>query len=256
LQLYLHKVLPVFLLPVGISLLLSLAGLLLRRRALIWIGVAILWLGSTPAISHFMIRSVEGWAERSQAIDAPPADAIVVLSGGRLVAPGAAAVSEWMDADRFYGGVELFHAGKAPLLIFTGGWSPWQPKAKPEGKISIEYAKALGVPLEAMVTTGVVVNTAEEAQAVAALLGKRRIKVPDDAGGLHILLVTSAFHMQRAQWLFEREGLKVTAFPVDFQVPAAGQLSAIDFLPGAGALNQTENALREMYGRFFYFLAG
>ena len=32
-----------------------------------------------------------------------------------------------------------------------------------------------------------------------------------------ILLVSSAFHMRRAQRLFERQGMKVEPFPVDFQ---------------------------------------
>ena len=32
-----------------------------------------------------------------------------------------------------------------------------------------------------------------------------------------VLLVTSTFHMRRAQRLFERQGLKVLPFPVDFQ---------------------------------------
>ena len=35
---YLHNILPVFVLPVGITLLLVLAGLRLRRGALIWTG--------------------------------------------------------------------------------------------------------------------------------------------------------------------------------------------------------------------------
>ena len=52
-MLYLHKILPVFLLPVGMTLLLVLAGLWLRRRALIWTGVAVLWLGSTPLLERF-----------------------------------------------------------------------------------------------------------------------------------------------------------------------------------------------------------
>jgi len=254
-SLYLHKVLPIFLLPIGITLLLVLAGLLSRHRRLIWVGFAVLWLSSTPLIGHFMVRSAEAWTERNLATDAPNADAIVVLSGGRIVAPGAARVSEWSDADRFYGGVELFKAGKAPVLVFTGGWSPWEPAAKPEGEISIEFAKALGVPASSMLTTGVVVNTAEEAQAVAALLAKRQIKGNALAKQIHILLVTSAFHMPRAQGLFERAGFHVSAFPVDFDVSDGRVFSVIDFLPAAGALKQTEMALREMYGRVYYRVA-
>ena len=251
-QIYLHKILPVFLLPVGITLILVMAGLLFRRRSFIWFGLAVLWLSSTPLVSDFLVRSAETWAERRLAIDAPRVDAIVVLSGGRVVAPGVAAVSEWADANRFFGGVELFKANKAPLLIFTGGWAPWEPKAKPEGELLIKYAKALGVPAKSMLTTGAVVNTAEEAEAVAALLLQRSFVDTGRGAHPHVLLVTSALHMVRAQGLFERAGLEVTPFPVDFKVSAGSELGILDFLPSAGALNQTEQAWREIYGRAYY----
>ncbi len=90
----------------------------------------------------------------------PTADAIVVLSEGRVVAPGVAAMSEWTDGDRFWGGIALYQAGKAPMLVFTGGGAPWQPNAKPEGEVLISYAKALGVPSKALRTTGLVVQGA------------------------------------------------------------------------------------------------
>lgn len=253
---YLHKILPVFLLPLGIVLLLVSAGMLLRRRALIWTGIVLLWLGSTPLVSQRMIRAVEGGAVRASASDALPADAIVVLSGGRIVAPGAAAISEWGEANRFFGGVELFKASKAPLLIFTGGRLPWEPEtARTEGEVLAEYAKNFGVPAECMVTTGAVENTAEEAVAVAALLSERRRKVVDRPKALRVLLVTSAFHMARARHLFERAGVKVIPFPVDFQVELSRAVTIIDFLPSASALRQTELAWREMYGQLYYAVA-
>ncbi len=59
------------------------------------------------------------------------------------------------------------------MLVFTGGWSPGQPNAKPDGEVLIGYAKALGVPSKALRTTGLVVNTAEEAQAGAIRGGRR-----------------------------------------------------------------------------------
>ena len=234
------------------TLLLVMAGVVLRRRALIWTGFAVLWLCSTPIISDFMVRAVEKWAERIEAGDAPRADAIVVLSGGRVVAPGVAGVSEWSDADRFYGGVELFQAGKAPLLVFTGGWAPWEPKARPEGDILIDYAKAWGVPTANMLTTGPVVNTEEEASAIQALLIRKTPSATSAGIPVHILLVTSAFHMPRAQRLFERVGLRVTPFPVDFKVCVAHEQGILDLLPSAKALELTETALREAYGRLFY----
>jgi uncharacterized SAM-binding protein YcdF (DUF218 family) len=251
---YLHKILPVFVLPVGITLLLVLSGLRLRRRSLVWTGMTVLWLSSTPLISGLAVRVTEGWAERGVAGDAPEADAIVVLSEGRVLAPGKAAVSEWNGADRFFGGVELFKAGKSPLLVFTGGAVPWEPNAVPEGDILAGYAKALGVPDGQILKTSRVTSTAEEAQAVATLL-RGRLTGPTWRGGApRILLVTSAFHMQRARRLFERAGVSVIPFPVDFKVPAGGTLSVLAFLPTAAALAQTELAMREWYGRLFYFV--
>ena len=253
-MIYLHKILPIFFLPVGVTLVLVLAGLWSRRRVLIWTGVAVLWLASTPLLSALMVRAVEGWAERGQARDASEADAIIVLSGGRVVAPGKAAISEWGDADRYFGGMELLRAGKAPLLVFTGGWVPWEPEAAPEGEVLARYARAMGVPSDKVVTTGPVTNTAEEARAVATLLRGRRPGTADRGAPPRVLLVTSAFHMSRARRLFERAGLTVLPFPVDFQVSAGGGVTVMDLLPSASALRQTELAWREMYGRLFDFV--
>ena len=181
-MIYVHKILPLFLLPVSITLLLILAGLRFRHRVLIWSGVAVLWLSSTPLISALAVRTAEGWTERGLATDAPDADAIVVLSEGRVVAPGKAAVSEWNDADRFFGGVELFKAGKSPLLVFTGGAAPWEPNAASEGNLLAGYAKSMGVPDGRIVKTPRVTNTAEEALAVATLL-HARLSGPTWRGG-------------------------------------------------------------------------
>ena len=259
LSIYLHKILPIFLLPTGITLLLILAGLLFRRRWVIWIGLVFLWVCSSSVLSNLAIRSVEGWSERGLAINSLNADVIVVLSSGRVLAPGTAEVSEWGDPDRFYGGIELFKAGKAPLLIFTGGWSPWEPEAKLEGKILAQYAKEAGVPEKNILVTALVVNTAEEANAVMALLSQNQMitKAIDrkrSSPSFKVLLVTSAFHMARAQELFEQAGLQVIPFPVDFRVSADTELTLASFLPSANALSHTEMAWREFYGRLYYWL--
>ena len=180
-----------------------------------------------------------------------PADAVVVLSGGRVVAPGPLAISEWTDADRFYGGVELFLVGKAPWLVFTGGWVPWEGNAKPEGEVLKGYAEQLGVPHKQILISGVAQNTAEEAVAVKEVLNQ---KIGAQQKQMKILLVTSAFHMQRSKTLFERAGFKVEPFAVDFKVSQAQELNVLDFMPNADALQKTETAWRELYGRAYYAL--
>jgi uncharacterized SAM-binding protein YcdF (DUF218 family) len=243
------SVLPQLVLPIGLTLILALAGLALGRRWLVVLAVTVLYLTSTPLLSNALMRAVEGDQIRILASDATEADAIVVLSQRRRVAPGPAGVSGWDTAERFLAGLELVAAERAPWLVFTGGWTPRAPGAPLEGDLNRRDAVALGVPEAIILTTVPVRNTAEEAVAVAALLRERGI---GDAPEPHVLLVTSAFHVPRAQALFERQGLRVTPFPVDFRVSAARRPSALDLLPGARALQLSETALRELYGRAAY----
>jgi uncharacterized SAM-binding protein YcdF (DUF218 family) len=116
------------------------------------------------------------------------------------------------------------------------------------------YAKEMGAQDDQIVSTGRVSTTEDEARAVASLLSTRYAALGEKHERPRILLVTSAFHMARARELFQRVGLSVYPFPVDFQVTAERSASIIDVLPTAGALRQTENALREAYGRAFYFV--
>ena len=239
------KLLPLIVLPVGLTLLLLGLGLLLRRRWPVALALALLWASSTPLVGNAAARLVEGGQLRLPAAAMPIADAIVVLSSERVLAPGPERVSEWSDPDRFFGGVELYRAGRAPRLVFTGGASPRVPAAPLEGDVLSAAAIAAGVPSDAVHTTGSVLNTAEEAAAVAALLAG----LPGVGEPPHVLLVTSAYHVPRAAALFERAGLRVTAFPVDFQVSEGRAFGVLDLMPDARALWKTQRALREVLGR-------
>jgi uncharacterized SAM-binding protein YcdF (DUF218 family) len=247
---YLNKILPFFVLPLGVTFILVAAGVLFRRRLFYIVGLVLLWVSAMPVTSDLVMRAVEGWEDRLPAEAMPVADAIVVLSSGRVLTPGDPPVSEWDDPDRFFGGIELYKAGRAPLIIFTGGWVPWGPGLEPEGKVLIRYAMDLEVPKEHLLTTDKVSNTEAEADAVAELLRKREgLRTPP-----RVLLVTSAYHMRRAILLFERAGLEVIPFCVDFQVSEGGKLTILDFMPQAGSLCQTGTALRELYGYAYYLI--
>ena len=112
----------------------------------------------------------EGTSGRGQAEEVKNADAIVVLSGMLRDSKGAP-LMEWSDAvDRFEGGIDLIKANKAPILIFTGGYVPWLPDARPEGEVLKERAVNLGVPENKIQVTGKVGNTEAEAEAVRKLL--------------------------------------------------------------------------------------
>ena len=243
----LSKLLPLFFLPLGFSMILLVVGLIGRWRWPLVTAAMLLWVFSLGLVSQNLWRLLEAPWQRRSALEAPQADAIVVLRGGRHPAPGSARLSEWHDPDRFLAGLDLFRAGKAPRLLFTGGASPFRPGQLPEGQHYLQEAALLGVPEAAMASTPPVLNTADEAVAIRRLLPARQSRV---------LLVTSAFHMRRAQRLFERQGMQVVPFPVDFQ--ALGRWAGppwrdpTQWLPSASALNNSSRALRELLGRLIY----
>ena len=198
---FLSKILPLALLPLGCGLISLLVGIVARRRWPVFISAILLWFFSLGLVGQTLWRLVEAPWQRRAAIEAPQADAIVVLSGGRSPAPGPARLSEWQDSDRFFAGLHLFRAGKASRLLFTGGASHFRPGQRLEGQEYIEEAVFLGIPIEAMATTPPVI-TAEEAIAIRRLLDS--MQPTNSVIPRRILLVTSAYH-RRAQRLFERQ---------------------------------------------------
>ncbi|MEI6638188.1 MAG: YdcF family protein [Chlorobium sp.] len=243
-MLLVNKILPILVLPLGFTLLCLLAGLAFRKQFLLWYAALLLWAFSMPVVADGLMRFVEGGTPRLPVSSVRKADAIVVLSGMIRQVEGAP-LGEWGDGvDRFEGGIELFKAGKAPVIIFTRGQMPWQPDAVPEGELLARRALLLGVPQEAIRLTVRVGNTADEALAAAKLLGERK----------KIILVTSAFHTRRALLLFEHAGFAVEPFRVDYRVDDTSEFTVLRFLPSAEALSRSEQALRELIGWLYYRL--
>ena len=148
-----------------------------------------------------------------------------------------------MDPDRFLAGVALFKAPRSPSAVH--GWTePFNPKLPPEGRL---YSRKPRISPRVRHDLHGPVNTAEEAEAVRTLLPRPLNRV---------LLVTSAYHMRRAQRLFERQGMEVMAFPVDFKARGswAGGVwrDPLQWMPNAASLADSSVALRECLGRLVY----
>lgn len=215
------------------------------KRWPIYTAMIGLYVFSTPIFAENFFKLIEGTTPRQTPNNVSKAEAIVVLSGMiNQVKSTNGVYPEWMDPDRFFAGIDLYKSGKATKIIFSNGKLPWNKASNTEGDILRKFALDYGVPDSAIVLTGNVENTADEAKAVGKLMGKWR----------HIILVTSAYHMPRAKQNFESQDFIVQPFKVDYKVDQLNGLTIIDFLPDADSFRLLNTGYRELIGRVIYYI--
>ncbi len=261
--LVLSKLLPLFVYPLGLAIVLISVALVAMPhhkgkarkwpKLLIGLALSILLVSSSRPASDWLVGSLE--QQNIPTGNLPKADAIVVLGGGTRPKISPRPWVEVAEAgDRIIYGARLFLEGKAPLLIVSGGRAEWLGEGgNPESEDMTAISTALGVPTTAIAQDATSLNTRENAVNVKAILQQRGLK--------NILLVTSALHMPRSLAIFRKLEIEAIAAPTDFLTVSntnekglAGTL--FDLLPDAEALKNTTNALKEVVGMIIYRLAG
>ena len=243
-MIYLHKILPLIFSPLMLVIGLIVLGIIFNLRKFSLVGIIVLILSSLPIISNKFIAYLEKDYQPIEIADVENVDAIVVLSGMiRVIGDEENLKYEFTDSvDRFFAGLDLFNNNKSPILILTRGKMPWSLGIA-EGEYLKELAIKYGVSEENIILTDEVQNTDQEAKAIKEIL-------TEDA---KIILVTSAFHMPRAEKVFKAANINLIPFPVDFQ-NSKSKTTMMDFIPSAGSLFDTSHFVREMIGRLYYNL--
>lgn len=241
--------------PLGIVLILLLAALLLYRRprlgrAVLAAAMLILWALSTQVVSQWLLRGLENQVPGYSLENAPREPAIVVLGGFMRTPSAAHTKGDFTDAmDRLLHGFRLYRAGKAPLILISGGDVPmFGIGTQTEAEAARTVLEEWGVPESAILIETRSKNTAENGSFSRELLASR---------GIHrALLVTSAMHMPRALAAFRKAGLEVIPAPTDYQTGWPQPDLPFRLLPDSEALHESTEALREYIGLYVYRLRG
>jgi uncharacterized SAM-binding protein YcdF (DUF218 family) len=249
---YLSKILPVFVMPLSVVLILVVAALLLLARgrtrsaggALVT-AIVVLWISSMPLVAEGLYRNLESRYPPLPLEQVPQAGCIVLL-GGVVSPPLKPRVdTEFSEAvDRVYKAAQLYRAGKSRMLIVTAGNQPWSLSPWAEADLIRDLLVEWGVPEEAIFLEGSSRNTREN-----AIFSKNLI---DSIHCETSLLVTSAAHMPRAVAAFQAVGVSITPVSTDVRVVDKGLPPAMEFLPSASAMAMTSDAIREWIGAAVY----
>ena len=220
------------------------SSIFFKRRIFVFLALIVLIVSSNPIIGNYLIKKLEHPYKPISISTIKEADAIVVLSGMlHQVGDNKYSKYEFSDPDRFFGGLDLIKENKSNKIIFTAGQLPWTDNWEPEGIILKNKAISFGVPQAKILVTENVKNTYEESIAVTKLISNNS----------SLILVTSAFHMHRSKYLFEKQGFDIIPYPVDFKTSNA-KTSIMNFIPSVSSLNKVSLFIRENIGRLYYKL--
>jgi uncharacterized SAM-binding protein YcdF (DUF218 family) len=242
------KLLSMLIYPVSSSLLIAALGLLIWRLGWIRIGFYVvvlawgwLYLCAQAPFSYYLMGRLERDFPPLVMSEVEKADAIVLLGGAMR---GDTQVGTLPDlnqyADRLVHAVALYKAGKADFILLSGGSAPG---TRSEAHLMRDVLAVMGVPAQHLILEDQSKNTHDNAVNSALLLKSRDMN--------RILLVTSAFHMPRANALFQAQDLEVVPAPTDYQgVILKSRLPG--GIPGVKNLYRTTEALHEIAGYWVY----
>ena len=129
-------------------------------------------------------------------------------------------------------------------MIVSGG--PLLPDLPTEAVLLQRQLISWGISADRIVLEAHSKNTRENAVETASVAAAHHFS--------SLLVVTSAFHMQRAQGCFVAAGLPVDVLPVDYRIRRLERESG--WLPRAELLADSTRALRELSGRLVYRVLG
>ena len=232
-------------LSLGLAGILAVGGWLWRgRKSLGLLTLAFtfawLWIWSSPWFLMLVGGGLERGYPPQPVQDLPQADVIVVLGGG-LSSPTAMTLYPELSsgADRGWHAARCYHAGKAPVILFSG---------VAEGPGMKQFLTDLGVPPEKIILESESKNTYEN-----SLFTREKLK---DLQAKRVILVTSAWHLRRAMMTFKRMGMEVIPAGADYEAMAAcgsttPRMPAY-YLPTADCLNKSSAVFKEHIGYWVY----
>jgi len=234
--------------PLTIALFVFVAGLLIRRRkAGRWLcAAAVLWLivWSTPASSIWLYHSLTKDYPAQSVETLPAVDAIVVLGGG-MIEPFTSVIYPEVSptGNRLWHAARLYKAGKAPVIILTGAG---------EQEAAVPFLRDLGVPTSAIRLETESRNTEENARFTAAMLARMNAR--------RILLVTSSWHIRRAQWLFAHAGIESIPSVTDYVATMPHVRNqpghVLRWLPHPETMGENSMMVKEYLGYWTYRMRG
>jgi uncharacterized SAM-binding protein YcdF (DUF218 family) len=153
-----------------------------------------------------------------------------------------------ISSDRFIQTALLYKQGHIKKIMVSGGQNGI---IKEDDFSEAAFIKnnliALGVPSNDILVEELSRNTIENAQFSKQILKQNNLAKDT------IVLITSAFHMQRAKLIFEEQGYKLRTYPCAISIlPGATKFRPHNIIPSTNAFDSWQTFLKELAGRMYF----
>ncbi|MEN6566119.1 MAG: YdcF family protein [Veillonellales bacterium] len=242
-MIYCLKVITNFILPPGIFIIVMIYIFLRyyrkreKSRKTLAILVIVVYFLSINYTGAMLLRSLEQRYAPSKQFSG---DVVIMLGGGATFnTPDIDGQGNLFGgaANRLLTAVRLYRQFDVPIIV-SGGQAFADSAC--EAVIAKRILLGLGVPEEKIIMEDVSLNTTQNARYVKKILIERGFKRP--------ILVTSAYHMERAVLNFRFRGVGVVPFPCDYMISEQKSLHINSFVPSADGLQYLCIFLHEWLG--------
>lgn len=245
-----NKIVGAIINPLSIGMLLVLAGAVavwFKRcqfaKWMLCIAFVWFWVWSMPVMRGWLALPLESKFAVFGVEDLPAADAIVLMGGGVCGDEDYPYAMLKDGADRAWHAARLWKAKKAPVVI---------PSNRNAELCDLKFLVDLGVPRDSIILENKAVNTEENAKFVAEILRS----TVNSGEKKKILIVTSACHMLRSMYMFEKYAPDIECIPAatDYQaLPWKDKpYDWVGLLPNISAFSQNNDFVHEYLGYYGY----
>ncbi len=249
---WLSKILSFLIAPLTWIYICLLLALFLRKNKLkkyfLIASVALFFIFTNAYISNFVLHAWETQAVPMKSLN-KNYEAAIVLGGVSFWDHEINRIQFGRSSDRVFQALELYHLGYVKKIILVGGSGSIN---YPEDKESIEikdYLMNLGYKSEDIIIESQSRNTHENAKYTKQVIDSLGMKGP-------YIMVTSGFHMKRAQLCFQKYGIESTPYSTDRY---SGELifdPGKIFIPNTGSIQAWDVYLHEILGLIIYYFKG
>ncbi|WP_038055918.1 YdcF family protein [Thermodesulfobacterium hydrogeniphilum] len=216
-----------------------------RRRLLLFLAIFLYYLSTTPFLPYLMLKHLEKKYTIPSPSEIQKCKKIIVLTG-RIYGEKNLSLEERFSREtliRFLKALDLKRQyPKKEIIVLGGSYEDENFKGASYLKKLAEKlgykVKALDTPLDTITSTKVLKNYLSNSTG--------NFKEP-------FLLLTSAYHLPRAIYLFKKQGLNPIPYPTNYNYKLCKpNFTILEFLPNDLYLTFTNMAFHEYLGLIFY----